>query len=99
MPTTEQQTPNVDSAPRDTPRLYRVANFAERHRTFTSQPSVRAQILNAAPRINSKGEKVGGNGLQEAGAIVRLGRRVLIDEEKYFAWLAQQQRATRQGTT
>ncbi len=27
------------------------------------------------------------NGLAESGAIVRNGRRILINEEKFFAWL------------
>jgi len=28
------------------------------------------------------------NGLEESGAVIRLGRRVLIDEEKFIAWVA-----------
>ena len=27
------------------------------------------------------------NGLAEVGAIVRVGRKVLIDEEKFFTWV------------
>ena len=27
------------------------------------------------------------NGLQESGALVRVGRKVLIDEEKFFNWI------------
>lgn len=75
----------------DTPRLYTVAAFAERHRTWTTQAALRSQILNSGPRVNSKGEKVAGNGMLEAGVILRLGRRVLLNEEKFFAWLTQQQ--------
>lgn len=30
------------------------------------------------------------NGLKKSGAVVRNGRRVLINEPKYFAWLEQQ---------
>lgn len=27
------------------------------------------------------------NGLEESGAIIRNGRKILIDEEKYFRWM------------
>ncbi len=30
------------------------------------------------------------NGLAESGAIVRIGRKLLIDEDKYFAWVMAQ---------
>jgi hypothetical protein len=29
------------------------------------------------------------NGLKDAGAIVRVGRKVLINEEVFFAWVQQ----------
>jgi hypothetical protein len=29
------------------------------------------------------------NGLKEAGAVVRVGRKVLINEELFFAWIQQ----------
>lgn len=32
------------------------------------------------------------NGLAESGAIVRIGRKVLIDEPKYFGWIKCQQK-------
>jgi hypothetical protein len=33
------------------------------------------------------------NGLAKSGAIVRIGRKVLIDESKFFAWVAAQNKA------
>jgi hypothetical protein len=72
-------------------RLFTVGRFADKHDTFTTQPALRNLILNAEDRFNSKGERIAGNGLVAAGAIVRLGRRVYIDEEKFFCWLANQQ--------
>ena len=33
------------------------------------------------------------NGLAESGAIVRIGRKVLIDENKFFAFVQSQQKA------
>lgn len=65
--------------------LLTVRQLADRHKAF-SEPSIRALILNAEDRQNSRGERIPGNGLAEAGAIVRVGRRVLIDEQIFLAW-------------
>lgn len=73
------------------PALFTVERFAEKHHTWATQAAIRNHILNARDRFNSKGERIRGNGLAESGAIVRIGRRVLIDEEKFFAWLASRQ--------
>ncbi|MDD2768825.1 MAG: hypothetical protein PHT19_08830 [Methylococcus sp.] len=56
--------------------LSTVRQFSERHPAFT-QGSLRALIFN---------EKQ--NGLH--AAIIRVGRKVLIDEEAFFRWLDQQ---------
>jgi len=81
----------VEQAPRD---LYTVAQFAKRRQAW-SQPALRNLILNADDRFNSRGERIPGNGLLETGAIVRIGRRVLIDEEAFFRWIAAQQMSER----
>jgi hypothetical protein len=86
-------TPKDQAAPPH--RLFTVARFAAKHDTFITQPALRNLILNAEDRFNSRGERIPGNGLLAAGAIVRLGRRVYIDEEKFFRWLAEQQRERR----
>lgn len=52
---------------------------------------VRHLIFNAENRMNSRGENVPGNGL--AAAIIRVGRRVYIDLDKFDEWLE----AHRQG--
>lgn len=49
---------------------------------------VRMDVFKADDRLNSRGEKIKGNGLAEYGAIVRRGRKVLIDVHRYGAWLA-----------
>lgn len=67
-------------------RFWTVEQFSERHPAF-SPPALRNLIFKAEPRQSSRGE-VPGNGLAEAGAILRLGRRVLIDEAKFLAWVA-----------
>ena len=62
-----------------------VRQFSERNPAFT-EPSVRNLIFKADPRESSLGT-IRGNGLIEAGAIVRIGRKVLISEQRFFAWV------------
>ena len=62
--------------PRD---LATINQFVERH-PWATPGGVRYQIFNE--------EK---NGLEEAGAIVRVGRKVLIDVPRYFEWIDKQQ--------
>lgn len=50
--------------------------------------AIRCNIFKADDRLNSRGEKIPGNGLAAHGAIIRRGRRVLIDLDRYGAWLA-----------
>ena len=97
MHTQTQQHPKaitsaVAAAYPDTPRVrpayFTVAQFSERNPAFT-EPSVRNLIFKAEPRESSRG-LIPGNGLIEAGAIVRLGRKVLINEERFFAWVQAQ---------
>lgn len=52
-----------------------VKQFCERHPAFPIG-GMRHRIFNEES-----------NGLKESGAIIRNGRRVLINEEKFFAWL------------
>jgi len=51
-------------------------------------PAVQGQIFKSQDRFDSKGRKIPGNGLAATGAIIRRGRKVLIDVDKYAAWLA-----------
>jgi len=64
------------------PALWTVKQFSQQHQAFP-EGGLRHRIFYAES-----------NGLKESGAIVRNGRRILIDEEKFFAWLeAQNQNA------
>lgn len=56
---------------------------------WLSKHALRHMIFAASPRYNSKGEKVSGNGMEEAGVIIRLGRKVLIDLDRFDLWLEQ----------
>lgn len=58
--------------------LLTVKQLVNKHKCFT-EGGVRALIFNA----NS-------NGLAESKAIVRIGRKVLINEAKFFAWVEAQ---------
>ena len=70
------------------PTLYTVEQFPTAQPAFTG-PALRNLIYRAEPRHSTRG-KIPGNGLLECGAIVRIGRRVLIHEEKFLAWVERQ---------
>ena len=77
-------------APSAQPRaLLTVRQFADKHPAF-QQGSLRNLIFLAESRNTSKG-KIAGNGLDVA--LVRIGRKVLIDEAKFFNWIDAQQGA------
>ncbi|AUN96404.1 hypothetical protein C0099_08565 [Pseudazoarcus pumilus] len=63
-----------------------VAQVAEAYPVF-SQAALRDLIFKSADRFNSKGDRIPGNGLAEAGAIKRIGRKVLIDLDAFEAWI------------
>lgn len=83
----QQHTAN-DASPRD---LYTVKQFAQRRPAWT-QAALRNLILHSADRISARGQSIPGNGMERYGAIVRVGRRVLIDESAFFRWVASQQK-------
>lgn len=68
--------------------LLTVRQFADKHTAF-SQSSLRNLIFLAQNRKTSRGVIVG-NGL--AMAIIRIGRKLLIDEAKFYAWIDEQQK-------
>jgi hypothetical protein len=57
------------------PNLLTVSQFSQKRPAF-KEAGVRWLIFHAAT-----------NGLGQSGAIVRLGRRVLIDEAKFVSWV------------
>lgn len=58
--------------------VYTVAQFVQKHPAF-SVGGLRHLIFFEDS-----------NGLKKSGAVVRMGRRVLIHEAKFFAWLESQ---------
>ncbi|MCX7091899.1 MAG: hypothetical protein NTY50_00390 [Methylobacter sp.] len=63
------------------PTLSTVNQFTAKQPAFT-RASLRALIFNENT-----------NGLAKSGAIVRIGRKVLIDEAKFFTWIQSQNKA------
>ena len=53
-----------------------------------TESAIRANIFKAEDRLNSRGERIAGNGLAQHGAIIRRGRKVLLDVRRYADWLA-----------
>lgn len=68
--------------------VYTVRQFSAKHPAFPIH-GLRHLIFLSEERECSKG-KLPGNGLKESGAILRAGRKVLIDEQRFFDWLDQQ---------
>lgn len=50
--------------------------------------AIRADIFKAEDRLNSRGERIVGNGLAAHGAVIRRGRKVLLDVHRYGNWLS-----------
>ncbi len=63
--------------------LSTVRQFSERNPAF-SQGSLRNLIHLSTERYSSKG-KIPGNGLDVA--LLRIGRKVLIEDQKFFEWI------------
>jgi hypothetical protein len=72
-----------------------VSQFSEANPAFT-ESAIRNLIFKAEERQSSR-ETIPGNGLIESGAIVRLGRKVLINETRFFEWLESQQKGGRKS--
>jgi hypothetical protein len=70
-----------------------VRQFVAKHRAFT-EPALRKLIFEAAPRFQTVGgrcQPVPDNGM--GIALLRVGRRILIDEALFFEWLGKHRAA------
>ena len=74
----------MDSSSSKVRPLYSPKKFAEKHSNFLALGGLRDQIFYAKSRVTTRGV-IPGNGLE--AALVRMNRRVYIDEEKYFEWV------------
>ena len=66
------------------PTLYTVRQLSEAEPAFT-ESALRNLIHKAAPRRSTVGE-IPGNGLRESGALIRRGRKVLLDRARFIEW-------------
>ncbi len=73
------------------PNLYTFKNFANKHREAFTQPALRDVIFRAKPRKDRRGRlRTRANGF--AAAFIRRGRRIYIDEDRFFACLYRKER-------
>ena len=79
----------LDLPPQEIRVLLTVRQFSEKHPAF-SQGSLRNLIHLSSERYSSTGE-IPGNGL--GMALVRIGRKLLLDEAKFFQWIELQNQA------
>lgn len=49
--------------------------------------AIRALIFRADDRTNSRGDILPGNGLGKTGAVIRVGRKVLLDLDRFAGWI------------
>lgn len=70
------------------PSYKTVYQFSNDNPCFTHS-SLRNLIFKADERQATNGV-IAGNGLLEVGAIVRIGRKVLINEDRFYQWIEAQ---------
>ena len=70
------------------PSYKTVEQFSNDNPCFTPS-SLRNLIFKADQRQSTNGV-IAGNGLLEVGAIVRVGRKVLINEDRFYQWIESQ---------
>jgi len=68
------------------PNLETVRTLAQKYPDVITEGGLRWEIFN---------EK--SNGLKESGAIIRRGRKILIDTDRYFPWLYSNDHQTQQA--
>jgi len=85
--TTEAVQATYPDLPPQLPILLTVRQFSDKYPAFP-QGSLRNLIFLAESRETSKGT-IKGNGLEMA--LVRIGRKLLIDEARFFQWIEEQQ--------
>jgi hypothetical protein len=67
---------------------YRVKEFVQLPEfSFLTEGALRHLIFYSQPRYSASGEMLPGNGLDEAGAIIRMGRNILIDVGRFRQWM------------
>ena len=91
--TTQSIKPAYPDLPPQPRILSTVRQFSEKNPAF-SQGSIRNLIHFSTERYSSKG-KIPDNGLDTA--LVRIGRKVLIEDAKFFEWIDSQNQVLERG--
>ena len=66
--------------------LRQLSRIPEYSAVFT-EARLRTLVATAESRLGARGQPIPGNGLKEAGAIVRIGRRIYFDLLRFEAWV------------
>lgn len=74
--------------------LLTVEHFSKKYPAW-SKPALRNLILRSVDTVDFRGNRHEANGLGKFGAIIRLGRKVLISESRFFRWVEDQQKPVR----
>lgn len=68
-------------------RLATIRQTAQAYQGVFTESAIRDLVFKAEARFNFRGDRLPGNGLAESGALVKIGRRVLIDLDHFEEWL------------
>lgn len=68
------------------PRFLTIQQTAKARPAF-SPASLRDIRFKGADRMNSRGERISGNGAAAAGVFIQVGRKVLVDLDAFDRWV------------
>lgn len=83
---TETESPAHTGQPSRAKRVATIGQTAKQYPAFTA-PALRDLKFKAHDRKNSRGETIRGNGTGPAGVWLQIGRKVLVDLDRFDAWL------------
>jgi len=87
----ENLTNQTSLSPATQRTIFTIPEFVEQPEfDYLSRSSLQHLIFNSKPRKSASGNVIPGNGLVEAGAIIRIGRRVLLDAPRFRTWVEAQ---------
>ena len=69
--------------------IYKTVEQFSKDNSFYTPSALRNLIFKADERQSTNGV-IAGNGLLDVGAIIRVGRKVLINEDRFYHWIESQ---------
>lgn len=76
-----------------TPSPYLTLAQVAQVRPFYTPAALRDLKFKSEDRLNSRGDRIPGNGSGRAGVWIQIGRKVLVDLTAFDAWIASHRRA------